>query len=85
MKSGEERQLTFDKKNIDDVAWTRNGFIIFSSNRGGNTNLWVVPAEGGTPVQLTKGSGPDIGLSVSGDGQKLVYLQQQRVGTCLDF
>jgi serine/threonine protein kinase len=80
LKSGEERQLTFDKKNIDDVAWTKNDFIIFSSNRGGNTNLWVVPAKGGTPVQLTKGSGPDIGLSVSGDGQKLVYLQQQLVG-----
>lgn len=80
LENGEERQLTFDKKNIDDVAWTKNGFIIFSSNRGGNTNLWIVPAEGGTPVQLTKGSGPDIGLSVSGDGQKLVYLQQQIVG-----
>jgi serine/threonine protein kinase len=80
LESGEERQLTFDKKNIDDVAWMKNGFIIFSSNRGGNTNLWIVPAKGGTPVQLTKGSGPDIGLSVSVDGQKLVYLQQQTEG-----
>ena len=79
--SGEERQLTFDKKNIDDVAWTKNGHVIFSSNRGGNTNLWVVPVEGGTPTQLTKGGGPDIGLSVSKDDQKLVYLQQQQLGT----
>ncbi|OGU68031.1 MAG: hypothetical protein A3C56_01535 [Ignavibacteria bacterium RIFCSPHIGHO2_02_FULL_56_12] len=81
LSSGEERQLTFDKKNIDDVAWTKNGNIIFSSNRGGNTNLWVVPIDGGTPTQLTKGGGPDIGLSVSLDDQKLVYLQQQQLGT----
>jgi len=78
--TGAERQLTFDKKNNDDVAWTRNGFVIFSSNRGGNTNLWMVPSTGGTPQQLTKGSGPDIGISVSADDRKLVYLQQQRVG-----
>jgi len=83
LDGGRERQLTFDKKNIDDVAWTKNGFIVFSSNRGGNTNLWIVPVDGGTPQQLTKGSGPDIGMSVSGDDQKLVYLQQQQVGSVL--
>ncbi|MGB2869188.1 MAG: protein kinase [Bacteroidota bacterium] len=81
LESGREKQLTFDKKNIDDVAWTKRGVIIFSSNRGGNTNLWVVPAEGGSPQQLTKGSGPDIGMSVSADDQRLVYLQQQQLGT----
>ena len=81
LETGKERQLTFDKKNIDDVAWTKNGNIIFSSNRGGNSNLWVVPVTGGTLQQLTKGGGPDIGITVSGDGQKLVYLQQQTVGS----
>jgi serine/threonine protein kinase len=80
LASGTERQLTFDKKNIDDVCWTRRGVIIFSSNKGGNTNLWMVPTEGGTPQQITKGSGPDIGISISSDDQKLLYLQEQRVG-----
>jgi Tol biopolymer transport system component len=80
LETGKERQLTNDKKNSDDVAWTSNGFIIYSSNRGGNTNLWMVPVAGGTPQQLTKGSGPDIGISVSADNQKLVYLQQQQIG-----
>ncbi|MBF8296512.1 MAG: Protein kinase protein [Bacteroidetes bacterium] len=81
LESGKERQLTFDKKNVDDVAWTKNGFVIYSSNRSGNTNLWIVPVEGGNAQQLTKGSGPDIGMSVSADDQRLVYLQQQQVGT----
>jgi Tol biopolymer transport system component len=81
LESGKERQLTFDRKNIDDVAWTKNGFIAYSSNRSGNTNLWIVPAEGGATQQLTKGSGPDIGMSASADGQSLLYLQQQQVGS----
>jgi len=40
----------------------------------------MVPLDGGASQQLTKGSGPDIGISVSADNQKLIYLQQQRVG-----
>jgi len=80
LATGVEKQLTFDRKNIDDVYWTRKGVIVFSSNKAGNTNLWMVPVSGGTPQQITKGSGPDIGLSMSADGQKLVYLQQQNVG-----
>jgi serine/threonine protein kinase len=84
LETGKERQLTNDKKNSDDVAWTSNGFIIYSSNRGGNTNLWMVPVTGGTPQQLTKGSGPDIGISASADDQKLVYLQQQQIGHIWD-
>jgi serine/threonine protein kinase len=78
--SGKELQLTFDKKNNDDVCWLRNGMILFSSNKSGNTNLWVVPATGGTAQQVTKGSGPDIGIAASADAKKIVYLQQQPVG-----
>jgi eukaryotic-like serine/threonine-protein kinase len=80
LATGKERQLTFDKKNIDDVCWTRRGMIIFSSNKTGNTNLWMVPVEGGVARQITRGSGPDIGIASSSDNQKLVYLQQQSTG-----
>jgi serine/threonine protein kinase len=81
LETGKELQLTFDKKNVDDVCWLRNGMILFSSNRSGNTNLWVVPARGGTAQQVTKGSGPDIGVTASADAKKIVYLQQQPVGS----
>jgi Tol biopolymer transport system component/predicted Ser/Thr protein kinase len=80
LATGKERQLTFDKKNIDEVCWTRGNEIIFSSNKSGNTNLWMVPVGGGLPLQITKGSGPDIGMKISADGKRLVYLQQQEVG-----
>ncbi|MBL7961114.1 protein kinase [bacterium] len=80
LTSHQSRQLTFDKKNIDEVAWTQNDQIIFSSNKGGNTNLWIIPSKGGQAVQLTKGSGPDLGVRTSWDNKKLIYMQQQNIG-----
>ena len=80
LKTGTERQLTNGKENIDSMVWTVDDQIIFSSNRGGNTNLWTISASGGDAQQVTKGGGPDIGLSVSRSGKTLLYLQQQPVG-----
>jgi len=79
LASGKERQLTHDGKNIDEVWWTHQNEIVFSSNRSGNTNLWIVSASGGPPVQVTKGLGPDIGMRVSADGKTLLYLQSMPV------
>ncbi len=78
--TGKERQVTFDKKNIDDVCWTRNDQIIFSSNKNGPANLWMVPADGGVEVQITRGAGPDLGMKISSDGKKLLYYQNQDIG-----
>jgi Tol biopolymer transport system component/predicted Ser/Thr protein kinase len=80
LEIGKETQLTYDKKNIDEVCWASNDQIIYSSNKSGNTNLWMIPASGGQSVQITKGSGPDMGMSISADGKKLLYLQSQTVG-----
>ncbi len=77
LASGTERQLTFDKKNIDEVCWAPNNQIIFSSNKSGNTNLWMIPSGGGTEVQITKGTGPDLGMKISADSKKLLYYQNQ--------
>jgi Tol biopolymer transport system component len=80
LKNKEERQLTFDKKNIDEVYWAPNDQIIFSSNKSGSTNLWMVPAAGGQEIQITKGAGPDVGMKVSADGKRLLYYQNQFTG-----
>ncbi len=80
LASGTERQLTFNKKNIDEVCWASNNQIIFSSNKSGNTNLWMIPAEGGEQVQITKGLGPDLGIKISTDLKKLLYYERQDVG-----
>ena len=79
--SERELQLTHDAKNIDEVWWTAGGLILFSSNRGGATNLWAIPAVGGTPVQITRGPGPDIAVRASRDGRRVLYLQQAEFGS----
>ncbi|MDP2884952.1 MAG: protein kinase [Ignavibacteria bacterium] len=79
-ETGHERQLTFDKKIADDVAWTKNDHIIFSSNRRGNVNLWIVPSSGGEPEQLTRGSGADFLVWVSADCRRMIYAEAQSLG-----
>jgi serine/threonine protein kinase len=81
LQSGKEEQLTHDSKNIDEVWWTANGLILFSSNRGGATNLWTIPTGGGNPVQITRGPGPDIAVRASSDGRRILYLQQGQFGS----
>ena len=80
LKTGNERQLTFGGNNIDEVCWTAAGMLLFSSNRGGATNLWAIEESGGEPVQITKGPGPDIGVRASRDGRRVLYLQQATFG-----
>lgn len=49
-------------------AFTKDGALIHSSNRGGATNIWVYPERGGSPVRLTSGPGPDSAPTVAADG-----------------
>ena len=81
MQSGDERQLTHDRKNIDEVCWTIGDLILFSSNRRGPTNLWAISTSGGTPSQITKGPGPDIAVRASSNGKRVLYLQQAQFGS----
>ena len=42
--------------------------IVHVSNRGGAGNIWYRPIDGGEPVQLTSGPGPDEQPDVTADG-----------------
>ena len=77
--SGNERQLTSYKKEIDEITWASNGQMFFCSSKGGNTNIWMIPAKGGEAVQITKGSGPDLGVRVSADGKRLLFLEKRQM------
>jgi Tol biopolymer transport system component len=75
LATGKERQLTFYQKRIDEVCWTRLDEIIFSSDKAGNFNLWMVPVAGGQALQITKGTGGDAAMQISADRKKLLYHQ----------
>jgi Tol biopolymer transport system component len=55
------------------LAWSSDGHALyFSSNRGGNVQIWSIPTEGGEAVQVTTRGGRVP--AVSGDGY-LYYLR----------
>ncbi len=74
--TGKERQITFDKKYIDELVWTHGNQILYTTNKGGNRNIWMVSADGGNPVQITKAIGEASAVRASADGQKVIYQQQ---------
>jgi len=79
LATGRERQLTFDRKVVDEPIWAVNDVILFISNRSGQCNLWMLPAGGGEPTQVTQGGVPILGARISADKNTLVYLQQENV------
>jgi len=80
LETGRESQITFTKSAMDEVFWTRDNFIIYSSNRSGNFDLWMCPAGGGESIQLTRSASAKLSGQLSADGRKLLYYEYQDVG-----
>ena len=60
---------------IGDTAWSPDGKqIVFVSNISGRNNLWVVPAEGGWPVQLTVSEQRQAQPAWSPNGRWIAYI-----------
>jgi TolB protein len=53
-------------------------WIVFTSNRTGDLELFAMRADGTNPVQLTHTSGYDGGAFFSPDGKRLVYRSDRR-------
>ncbi len=71
VSDGVSRRLWTDPPGIfsKSPAFAPNGSgIVHVSNRGGATNLWLLPADGSPPRRLTSGAGPDLWPSVSAAG-----------------
>ncbi len=68
------RQLTFDHELAAFPCWSPDGKrIAYEVRRGDSDTIWTVPAEGGTPVQLTDERGRDWPWSWSPDGDRIVF------------
>jgi Tol biopolymer transport system component/tRNA A-37 threonylcarbamoyl transferase component Bud32 len=66
------RRLSNDPTAVfsDEPVFSTDGRrVIYSSNRGGATNIWSLPVDGGEPVRLTTGPGPEASPSVAMTGE----------------
>jgi len=74
LKTGQEQQLTKDRRRIYGLAWNPNdNRIIFSSTRSANSRLWRISAKGGEPERLP-GIADQAGfLAISQNGKRLAY------------
>jgi hypothetical protein len=78
--NGLPRQITFLPGRQVKPAISPDGtLIVFTSDHGGNTDLWIMPAAGGEPVQLTffdgngENPGSDVQASWSPDGRSIAF------------
>ena len=53
-------------------------WIAFASNRSGNWDIWMMPAEGGVATQLTSQADDELHPSFSPDGSKVAYCRQNK-------
>ncbi len=74
-------QLTFGAGLQSEPTWSPDGrFIAYSSDRGGNFDIWVQQVSGGDAHQVTKSPAHDWQPDWSPDGNSLVFRSEREGG-----
>ncbi|MFL6334245.1 MAG: protein kinase domain-containing protein [Pyrinomonadaceae bacterium] len=71
------RQLTSEGKMNGGIfggtTWTPDGRIVYRSFAGGNSDIWIMEADGHNQKQLTDDAYLEHSLTVTGDGRYIVF------------
>jgi len=79
-------RLTNDRFVELDPAWSPDGTkLVFSSDRGGNMDLWMMDMSTRTAKQLTHEKGPATGAAWSPAGNRVAYVLDRRVVRTIDL
>ncbi len=71
-----------DKSNKADPAWTIDGkSLLYASNRNDSSRTQIYLLGGGSPVQLTYGTGSKFAPVASPDGKRVAFVTQGAVKT----
>ncbi len=80
LAGGNPRQVTAEKASIFGLAWTPDGEVVFSADRGGTSQLWRVSAKPATSPVATRVEAagedarfPSISRPVAGASARLAY------------
>jgi Tol biopolymer transport system component/DNA-binding winged helix-turn-helix (wHTH) protein len=74
-------RLTYDAGLQSSPTWSPDGrMIAYSSDQGGNYDIWVQPLAGGKPVQVTNSPAHDWQPDWSPDGNRIVFRSERNGG-----
>lgn len=74
-------QLTFDSGLESEPTWSPDGRLIaYSSDRGGNFDIWVQPVGEGNPVRVTSSPAHDWQPDWAPEGNRLVFRSERDGG-----
>jgi TolB protein len=68
---------------LESIAWTPDGAILYTSAESGNADIWMVDAASGTRRQLTTDPRDDFNPASSPDGRTVVFASDRSGATGL--
>jgi Tol biopolymer transport system component len=80
LSTHQEVPLVTDTTWKNELCWGTNDQIIYSSRNFEGWNLWTVPAAGGEPVQVTRGSSYEDIPTISNDCRIVTFWQSGNTG-----
>ena len=78
--------LFYTRGGIDDAVWLPHAnAVVVTTNLTGRYNLWIVPANGGFPFQLTQSDDRQFGITASSNGKWIVFQSDRAGGEIYDL